>query len=824
MKMQLKTTYTAIAIFGCILLLLFASCSFETEVGGARHYTGEKISLNIQMGVRDVSDPDREIKRVRTIVFTNEGKLVYNDVEIPTAGSGGDAYVVKAKVARGINHVYIICNETAELTAKLKEITAKSDVEDVTFNAVGITGAPPMYGKVEGAFVNARSDGSKATVTVDGVTSSELEVKVTRMVARIGFTAIKNVDTSTQEDFQVTKLSIRVCHMPVQTTVGEGQPYTADDWSDDLLLEQTGLLDNNGTYEIDRTTSPNTYTVPADLNSIVLPDTYIPENLLSVPSDVSRATFLRIEAECQQNNGSTQVLHGTYLLNINQGSSSVNYNLARNNYFHIYATITGLGALGIYAEIVAMEEHDITINWKPIDGLVIVSDKSDDFDFDNDTSKNVNVWDDYNVYSGILKTYHSETGYKDVVFKYGSLIAVRTDKNTAAGVAFEPPVSGSDLKDILWYPGSYTTVADISNWEGIPYRQSGDIPADNSDGEVAKALGDPCKLVGLSEVQIRDNKIVDNQQWHMATDEQYQILINTCDNETNVHGYPSFHWLLQPHATYRNTNGEVAGDLTSGHCWTTLYGKAFNFSGATPTAAIEDADTQNGYTIRCVRNTIPPSEIKVVRNISVEYKGGVPSFEIASNVPYWTATLMTGDGAGTATDYDQFSFDKTEKEIHTTHGRYSQQILAYLPFWNSPTGRSFRVNIEGTGLDGKTVSTQTYITQNGYTYQAKLSFDKGVEPVPQAGGDYTVSVTLTPEDIEPPVGTLWLYVSYLNVIQTQSDEVEIAPGEHGYSIPLKINPNNNPDMIGIKVVLILKRKGMADTQLAGRNLEQKGTN
>ena len=87
-----------------------------------------------------------------------------------------------------------------------------------------------------------------------------------------------------------------------------------------------------------------------------------------------------------------------------------------------------LGALGIYAEIVAMEEHDITINWKPIDGLVIVSDKSDDFDFDNDTSKNVNVWDDYNVYSGILKTYHSETGYKDVVFKYGSLIAVKTEK------------------------------------------------------------------------------------------------------------------------------------------------------------------------------------------------------------------------------------------------------------------------------------------------------------------------------------------------------------------------------------------------------------
>ena len=39
-----------------------------------------------------------------------------------------------------------------------------------------------------------------------------------------------------------------------------------------------------------------------------------------------------------------------------------------------------MGAMGLYAEIVAMEEHDITINWKPIDGLVIVSDKAADYD------------------------------------------------------------------------------------------------------------------------------------------------------------------------------------------------------------------------------------------------------------------------------------------------------------------------------------------------------------------------------------------------------------------------------------------------------------
>ena len=52
----------------------------------------------------------------------------------------------------------------------------------------------------------------------------------------------------------------------------------------------------------------------------------------------------------------------------------------------------------------------------------------------------------------------------------------------------------------------------------------------------------------------------------------------------------------------------------------------------------------------------------------------------------------------------------------------------------------------------------------------------------------------------------------------------ISSGEHNYSVPLTINPNNFPDMIGIKVILILKREGMGDVQLAIRDLQQKGTN
>ena len=38
------------------------------------------------------------------------------------------------------------------------------------------------------------------------------------------------------EDFKVTKLNVKVCRMPVATTIGEGQAYTENVWSDDLTI------------------------------------------------------------------------------------------------------------------------------------------------------------------------------------------------------------------------------------------------------------------------------------------------------------------------------------------------------------------------------------------------------------------------------------------------------------------------------------------------------------------------------------------------------------------------------------------------------------
>ena len=434
MKMTINIKFPAVVLLLTMLALLTYSCSDENEPAGTSIYQGERIPLGITMGARNTTDEDKVIKSVRAIVFNDKDQLVYNAVSDASINDD-NTFTATIRAARGYNNIYIICNETTELTEKLNAIKRENEIENVTFSAVGIVAPPPMYGYVTHAYVESRSDGSNATVIVNNVRMTELPISVTRMVARLSFTAIKNI-TNPDEDFKVAKLTVKVCRMPVGTPIGEGQPSTGDVWSDDLAISGTGTLDNNGDYTI----KDNSYTIPAALDFITIPATYIPEHLLSQPENASQATYLKIDAQCVLKNGSSQVLNCVYLLNIGQEPPK-NYNLTRNNHYQIYATITGMGAMGLYAQIVAMEEHDITINWKPIDGLVIVSDKAADYDAVADTSKNVNIWNDVSVYSGILKAYHSETGYKDVLFKYGSLIAVHS--GTSAGEEFIAPASAS---------------------------------------------------------------------------------------------------------------------------------------------------------------------------------------------------------------------------------------------------------------------------------------------------------------------------------------------------------------------------------------------
>lgn len=790
------------AFLSVVVMVLSVSCAKEQAEIPPGPYTGERLRMKVRLGEAAAATDDAAINSVRAIVFNDKGQLVFNGMR--EAVLSGGIYSTDIHAARGFNDFYIVCNETEEIGQKLAAIVRETDVEATTFAASGMRPPLPMFGKVARAYVSANSDGSDAKVTVNDITTDHLPVSINRMVARLSFTAVKNIPAG-QTDFTVTALRVRVCRMPATTSIRENKPYISDVWADDLTVAGEGTLDNNGSYTVTPTASGNQYTVPDEVDKIVVPDIYIPEHLLEVPADASQATYLKIDAQCRLKDGTAQTVSSIYLLNLGEAPPQ-NHNLRRNNHYHIYATITGLGAMGLYAEIVAMEQHDIAVNWKPIEGMVIVSDKAADYDLAADTTRNVNVWNDYTVYSGILKTYHAETGYKDVVFKYGSVIAVMNDRDGSDGQAFVPPSDASTLNDILWYPASYgNPYTKITDWSGIPYITTGDIPTDNS--RVTEGLGDPCKLVGLSETQIRDEGIVDNRQWHMATPEEYAILMAAADNETgsgyNDHGYRSFHTLLQPYAPYRSESGQLSAvGSNAGWYWATIGLSAFGFSGSDPaTAAVTAQDSRRGYTVRCVRNDIPESYIMIEKSPTFSYQGNTTTgspIRVAANVPFGRATLITsGPNVGTSTDFDDFSFEPGDTWVHTVTGAYSQDVPVYVKRKESRSQRTFKVEVEGMGFDGRTVSQIVTVTQNGYSFNGTIA-DISDEKIPKAGATYNLTVTLTPNDIAVPAGRLVVEAKYLDKLVGQTTEIATSPDQYVYqNMEITIAPNNTPDVIGI---------------------------
>ncbi|MFR4462440.1 MAG: fimbrial protein [Bacteroides xylanisolvens] len=80
--------------------------------------------MSIKMGTRNTTaDEDEVIKSVRAIVFNDKNELAYNDVS--DASINADDIHRFYKSSTGYNNIYIICNETPELTEELAAITLK---------------------------------------------------------------------------------------------------------------------------------------------------------------------------------------------------------------------------------------------------------------------------------------------------------------------------------------------------------------------------------------------------------------------------------------------------------------------------------------------------------------------------------------------------------------------------------------------------------------------------------------------------------------------------------------------------------------------------
>ena len=431
------------------------------------------------------------------------------------------------------------------------------------------------------------------------------------------------------------------------------------------------------------------------------------------------------------------------------------------------------------------------------------------------------MWSDYTAYSGILKVYKGDA-YHDALFKYGSLIATGNDATATTEQEFTAPTAVETTNDVIWYPGDFN-VTGIGNWDDVPYiTDASNIPSGNTPELVAQGKGDPCRLAALSPHQIGVEGKVDNQQWHMANPTEYTILMKAANGtgSENDNGYCSFHELLIPNVKYRNESGVlVSSHNYKGNYWSTESNKTFSFDSQNPTAAaLGAAAPGQGYTVRCVRNSIPEARITINPPTSVDYKGaavnGLP-FYIDSNVPYWKMELIkNGEHAGTSTDFEDFSFKPLAIGVtHEIEGSYTQTPKAYIARRESRNeDRTFGVKFTSMHFTGEENTYYFTIKQNGYSISGKLSINnlEDNNRIKKEGGKYTIHIELTPDDVPMPVGAE-LKVRYTYLGASRGEESTIATTiderQREYDVELNILPNDTPDVIGLVFHVYMNEKG-----------------
>ena len=230
--------------------------------------------------------------------------------------------------------------------------------------------------------------------------------------------------------------------------------------------------------------------------------------------------------------------------------------------------------------------------------------------------------------------------------------------------------------------------------------------------------------------------------------------------------------------------------------------------------------------IRCVRNEMIKIQLEVGIISSPTYQGtetsGNAYFGIISNIPYWTATLVTeGAYVGSTTEFDDFSFVAGET-IHTTHGGNTQNIPIYVKRKESTSPRSFRVKVEGIGLEGKTVNKILTVSQSGYDLRAKTGLSS-MGNIPQEGGSYTTTINLTPTDVTISSGKLYLQITYGGVIRCKSTEVHTEPNKYSNDVTITIPENNSPSIVELIGNIYLEYENNYTVSLGSPIIKQNGT-
>ena len=121
-----------------------------------------------------------------------------------------------------------------------------------------------------------------------------------------------------------------------------------------------------------------------------------------------------------------------------------------------------------------------------------------------------------------------------------------------------------------------------------------------------------------------------------------------------------------------------------------------------------------------------------------------------------------------------------------------KNIPIYVKRKESTSSRSFRVRVEGIGLDGQTKSTLLTISQAGYQLRASSELST-LDVLPQEGGTYNLNIKLTPTDVPIPAGNLYVQVVYSGEQISVSDKVETASNTYSYPVSITIPANKNPE-------------------------------
>ena len=806
MKMRIRNR-----ILTLVAAALLSACAKESAVMNLPE--AEKVTVQIKTRafagnvVEGVT-----IEKVRFMLFQNE-TLLNNYTTSNGTLNVDDSGLFNLAVSPGVYSFAAIINETPELTEKLNVVTKSTDIDDIGFDwqnsaltsdnmplanlgeikiqpgttsGQGVAQLRPVYNSEGGRY--------KGDFTTASTTAS---IDMPRVMSQVS--VFLRQDDAVTEEIKIS--NVQVSNIPRYS-------YLIDQQDTD----NTNLnLFNGPEFTISASGGGKEYN---GKQYHPFPTAIIAEKSFykdgaddeTKAADPDYAAYIFI-------NATYGGIPTTYKILLREGDA--NFRLLRNTNYNVYATIKQIGSKGIYVVIEPVKLYNIAVNWAPVEGLVIVSDREADF------NKNVNVWSDYTAYSGILKVYKGDA-YHDALFKYGSLIATGNDATATTEQEFTAPTAVETTNDVIWYPGDFN-VTGIGNWDDVPYiTDASNIPSGNTLELVAQGKGDPCRLAALSPHQIGAEGKVDNQQWHMANSTEYAILMKAANGaeSKNDNGYRSFHELLIPNVKYRNESGVlVSSHNYNGNYWSTESNKAFSFDSRNPTAAaLGAAAPGQGYTVRCVRNSIPEARITINPPTSVDYKGaavnGLP-FYIDSNVPYWKMELIQGgDHAGTSLDFEDFSFKPLAIGVtHEIEGSYTQTPKAYIARGESRNeDRTFGVKFTSMHFTGEENTYYFTIKQNGYSISGKLSINnlEDNNRIKKEGGKYTIHIKLTPDDVPMPVGAE-LKVRYTYLGASRGEESTIATTiderQREYDVELNILPNDTPDVIGLVFHVYMNEKG-----------------